>query len=175
MSSRPNALGRGLGALLPGPEPGVPFADPLSAPHDAPREVPVDAVDPNPEQPRRVFDPPQLEQLADSIRRHGVIQPIVVRRVGSRYELVVGERRWRATRAAGLATIPAVVADVDAQDRLELALIENVQRHDLNPIELAHAFHALSWSPAMCVPRRKLCSHSGWNSSDPCFSTSRNA
>jgi ParB family chromosome partitioning protein len=143
MSSRPNALGRGLGALLPGAEPGAAFDAAGAATHDAARQVPVDAVDPNPEQPRRVFDPQQLEQLAESIRRHGVLQPIVVRRVGSRYELVVGERRWRATRAAGLDTIPAVVADVDARDRLELALIENVQRHDLNPIELAHAFRSL--------------------------------
>jgi ParB family chromosome partitioning protein len=143
MSSRPNALGRGLGALLPGAEPGAVFDAAGAATHDAPRQIPVDAVDPNPEQPRRVFDPQQLEQLAESIRRHGVLQPIVVRRVGSRYELVVGERRWRATRAAGLDTIPAVVADVDARDRLELALIENVQRHDLNPIELAHAFRSL--------------------------------
>jgi ParB family chromosome partitioning protein len=143
MSSRPNALGRGLGALLPGAEPGAVFDAAGAATHDAPRQVPVDAVDPNPEQPRRVFDPQQLEQLAESIRRHGVLQPIVVRRVGSRYELVVGERRWRATRAAGLETIPAVVADVDARDRLELALVENVQRHDLNPIELAHAFRSL--------------------------------
>jgi ParB family chromosome partitioning protein len=108
------------------------------------REIPVDLIDPNPEQPRRSFDPEYIERLADSIRQHGVLQPIVVRGVGSRYELVVGERRWRATQRAGLTTIPVVVADVDTRDRLELALVENVQRRDLNPIELAHAFLALS-------------------------------
>ena len=102
------------------------------------------SIEPNPDQPRRHFDPEHLEKLAESIRQHGVLQPVVVRPVGSRYELVVGERRWRATQKAGLATIPAVVAEVDSRDRLELALVENVQRHDLNPIELAHAFHALA-------------------------------
>ncbi len=151
MSTRTPALGRGLGALLPGSPP--PASAPATASAAEPEpvqdsgpasELPVDLIDPNPEQPRRVFDADQLERLADSIRQHGVLQPVVVRRVGSRYQLVVGERRWRATQQAGLATIPAVVADVDEQDRLELALIENVQRHDLNPIELAHAFLALS-------------------------------
>jgi ParB family chromosome partitioning protein len=151
MSTRTPALGRGLGALLPGSPPpaAAPAAAPAApAPGDEPRsgaaELPVELIEPNPEQPRRIFDPKELERLSDSIRQHGVLQPVVVRRIGSRYQLVVGERRWRATQLAGLATIPAVVADVDEQDRLELALIENVQRHDLNPIELAHAFLALS-------------------------------
>jgi ParB family chromosome partitioning protein len=149
MSTRTPALGRGLGALLPGSPPpataAATAAEPEPAQGSGPApELPVDLIDPNPEQPRRVFDAEQLERLADSIRQHGVLQPVVVRRVGTRYQLVVGERRWRATQQAGLSTIPAVVADVDEQDRLELALIENVQRHDLNPIELAHAFLALS-------------------------------
>ena len=144
--ARPNALGRGLGALLPGAPPGTAAhpAPPAEAPGAAPQELPIDSIDPNPEQPRRVFDAEQLERLAASIRRHGVLQPVVVRRAGSRYELVVGERRWRATQAAGLSHIPVVVADVAPQERLELALIENVQRHDLNPIELAHAFRSLA-------------------------------
>jgi ParB family chromosome partitioning protein len=103
----------------------------------------LDAIDPNPEQPRRVFDPEQLRSLADSIRRHGVLQPVVVRRAGERYELVVGERRWRASREAGLETLPAIVADFADRTRLEIALVENVQRRDLNAIELAHAFRAL--------------------------------
>ena len=139
--SRPTALGRGLGALIPGagsapaPEPELLEAGPLS--------IPIDAIDPNPDQPRRVFDPEQIRSLADSIRRHGVLQPVVVRRAGDRYELVVGERRWRACREAGLAALPAVVADIADRGRLEVALVENVQRHDLNPIELAHAFRAL--------------------------------
>jgi ParB family chromosome partitioning protein len=144
MSTRPTALGRGLGALLPGAPPATNAETGRLSVPAAPSEIPVDAIDPNPEQPRRAFTPEQLQKLAESIQQHGVLQPVVVRRSGSRYELVVGERRWRATRAAGLGTIPAVVADVDAQDRLELALVENVQRRDLNPIELAHAFLALS-------------------------------
>ncbi len=144
MSTRPNALGRGIGALLPGAPPAAGLDASATVSHDAPGEIPVDAIDPNPEQPRRVFDATELERLADSIRQHGVLQPIVLRRVGSRYELVVGERRWRATRAAGLTKIPAIIADVDGRERLELALVENVQRRDLNPIELAHAFRSLS-------------------------------
>jgi len=150
MSSRPNALGRGIGALLPGaeslspaaPEPLRPELEPK--PEHAPGELPVDAIEPNPEQPRRVFEPEPLAQLVASIRQHGVIQPVVVRRAGEGYELIVGERRWRAAREAGLAAIPAVVADVDPRERLELALVENVQRSDLNPIELAQAFRELS-------------------------------
>jgi ParB family chromosome partitioning protein len=137
--SRTTALGRGLGALIPGASQAVETA----RAEPGPAEVPIDAIDPNPEQPRRVFDPEELQGLADSIRRHGVLQPVVVRRAGERYELVVGERRWRASRAAGLATIPAVVADLEDRARLEVALVENVQRRDLNPIELAHAFRAL--------------------------------
>jgi ParB family chromosome partitioning protein len=144
MSTRPNALGRGIGALLPGAPPATGLDTPAAVSHDRPGELPVDAIDPNPDQPRRSFDAAELERLADSISRHGVLQPIVVRRAGGRYELVVGERRWRAARAAGVAMIPAIVADVDERDRLELALIENVQRRDLNPIELAHAFLHLS-------------------------------
>ena len=115
MSTGRNALGRGIGALLPkAPARAVSALDATPFPSEtAPPEIPVDAIDPNPDQPRRVFDTEQLATLADSIRQHGVLQPVVVRRAGDRYELVVGERRWRATRAAGHATIPAVVADVD--------------------------------------------------------------
>lgn len=145
MTTRRTALGRGLGALIPSaaPRPDEPGASPAGSA----LELAISAIDPNPDQPRRVFDEGQLARLADSIRRHGVLQPIVVRRApGGRYELLVGERRWRAAQAAGRETLPAVVADVAPQDRLELALIENVQRHDLNPIELALAFRALSES-----------------------------
>ena len=106
--------------------------------------LPINEIDPNPDQPRRRFDPSELEQLAASILQHGVIQPVVVRQVGDRYELIVGERRWRASRAAGLTSIPAVIADLAAQERLEVAIVENVQRHDLNPVELAHAYRALA-------------------------------
>ncbi|MGE4652344.1 MAG: ParB/RepB/Spo0J family partition protein [Myxococcota bacterium] len=152
MSNPRNALGRGLGALLPGagtPPAMAPASRPPEPSHEPAAEtptgeIPIDAIDANPDQPRRVFDPAQLESLAASIRVHGVLQPVVVRRVGERYELVVGERRWRASRAAGLESVPAVVADLDSRDRLELALVENVQRHDLNPVELAQALQTLS-------------------------------
>lgn len=150
MSTPRNALGRGLDALIPGRPAEPPLSDGSAAETSpdvseaSPLEIAVDRIDPNPEQPRRVFDTAGLEQLADSIRRHGVLQPIIVRRAGERFELVIGERRWRATRTAGLRTIPAVVADVAPHDRLELAIVENVQRHDLNPLELAHAFRALA-------------------------------
>jgi len=106
--------------------------------------IPVALIDPNPAQPRRRFDAAELERLAASIVEHGVLQPVVVRKVGERYELIVGERRWRASRAAGLESIPAVMADMAAQERLEMAIVENVQRHDLNPLELANAYKALS-------------------------------
>ncbi|MGH0036088.1 MAG: ParB/RepB/Spo0J family partition protein [Myxococcota bacterium] len=159
MTARRTALGRGLGALIPGA--GPPSAQPVAPVPDqedvagaeavpdvatGPTRIPVDLIDPNPEQPRRVFDGEQLEHLADSVRRHGILQPVVVRRAGDRYELVVGERRFRAARAAGLETIPAVVSDIETRDRLEIAIVENVQRHDLNPIELAHAYRALAES-----------------------------
>lgn len=144
MTGERKALGRGIGALLPG-SPSISMLDAISpATESGSTEIPVDRIDPNPDQPRRAFETDQLQTLVDSIRQHGVIQPIVVRRVGDRFELVVGERRWRATREAGLASIPAVVAEVDANDRLALALIENIQRRDLNAIELAQAFRSLA-------------------------------
>jgi ParB family chromosome partitioning protein len=166
MSTRRSALGRGLGALIsnpsndkpapaeaPVPENAAVTPTPVASEADAPSaagplELRVDLIDPNPEQPRRSFDPDHLERLAASIIQHGVLQPIVVRRAGERYELIVGERRWRASRAAGKQMIPAVVADVADQDRLEVAIVENVQRHDLNPMELAHAYRALADSGA---------------------------
>ncbi len=110
-------------------------------------ELPLDRIVPNPEQPRRRFDEDELRELAGSLERHGVLQPVVVRRSArgdERYELVVGERRWRAARLAGLAAIPAAIKDVASPELLELALVENVQRRDLNPIELAQAFRALA-------------------------------
>jgi ParB family chromosome partitioning protein len=141
MSNRRSALGRGIGALIP-PSPAVP--DEPATPDGGQTEISVEAIDANPEQPRRRFETVELDRLADSIRQHGVLQPIVVRGSGDRYELVVGERRWRAARAAGRETIPAVISDLTSEHLLELALVENVQRHDLNPMELAHAFRALS-------------------------------
>ncbi|HEX5066283.1 MAG TPA: ParB/RepB/Spo0J family partition protein [Myxococcota bacterium] len=145
MSTPRNALGRGIGALIPTarPSPRAEVAAVAPAtPHSG--ELPIASIDPNPDQPRRVFSEAELESLAGSIRIHGVLQPVVVRRAGERYELIVGERRWRAAQRAGLDAIPAVVAEVDADDRLEVALVENVQRSDLNPVELAIAFRALA-------------------------------
>jgi ParB family chromosome partitioning protein len=142
---RRNALGRGLGALIPSPPPPVAYersdAEPALAASQL--ELPIDRIQPNPDQPRRRFDEQELARLAESIGRHGILQPVVVRERDGGYELVVGERRWRAARLAGRRTVPAVVKDVASPDLLELALVENVQRHDLNPIELALAFRTL--------------------------------
>ncbi|HSE61693.1 MAG TPA: ParB/RepB/Spo0J family partition protein [Candidatus Saccharimonadales bacterium] len=104
------------------------------------RTLKLDDVVPNPHQPRRTFDEQALEELAQSIREHGVMQPIVVTKEGAKYELVAGERRWRASRLAGKIEIPALVRSFDDQKKLELALIENLQREDLNPLEVATAY-----------------------------------
>ena len=129
-------LGRGLDVLLGQPTVGP---APLAVP---PTEIPLDKVSPNRQQPRTQFDPESLSELAASIRQHGVLQPIVVSRNGTGYELVAGHRRVLAARLAGRTTIPAVVRD-DVPDRLELALVENLQRADLNAIEAARAYKLL--------------------------------
>ena len=145
MATRRSALGRGLDALIPG-RPDADSAESASAPdsNSALLDIAVGEIRPNPDQPRRRFDDAELERLAQSLREHGLLQPIVVRRAASGFELVVGERRLRAAQRAGLPTIRAVIADVAPPDRLELALVENVQRHDLNAIELAQAFRSLT-------------------------------
>lgn len=145
MSNQHKALGRGIGALIPGV---ARASSPAPVGASGPTHIPLDSIEPNPDQPRRVFDQKHLEQMAKSISRHGVLQPVIVRKAGHRYQLICGEQRWRAARLAELSSIPAVVTDVADRDRLELALIENVQRADLNPIELAHAFKALCASGA---------------------------
>ena len=127
-------LGRGLGALL-GPEPDLTT--------EAMLEIPLDQVRPNPFQPRKRFDEAALMELTDSIRVSGVIQPVVVRRSGDAYELIAGERRWRAAKQAGLTTIPAVVREVTNAESLELALVENLLREDLNPVEAAEGYRQL--------------------------------
>lgn len=147
-------LGRGLGSLLgQTPEPDAtpsdqrrPSASTGSRPEIdvAARLVDVATVRRNPDQPRTTFDSAALEELRDSILRHGVLQPICVRRVGDGYEIVSGERRWRAARSAGLVKIPAVVRDdVSDEVSLELAIVENVQRQDLDPLEKARGYQAL--------------------------------
>lgn len=107
---------------------------------DAVHELDPGLIDPNPHQPRQHFDPEALEALAASIRVHGILQPLVVTKAGSRYELIAGERRLRAAKLAGLDVVPVIVRSFDEQQKLELALIENIQRAELNPIELATAF-----------------------------------
>ena len=109
----------------------------------APSRLPIDSVHPNPLQPRVVFQIDRLEELAASIRANGIIQPLIVRRHGGQYQMVAGERRWRAAKMAGLAEVPVVVLEVAEPQMLELALIENIQREDLNPIETAHAYERL--------------------------------
>jgi ParB family chromosome partitioning protein len=137
MMSKRGGLGRGLSALIPGaPEAGEASGGLM--------EVPVNAVAPNPKQPRTRFDDDTIATLAASIREVGILQPLVVRRAGDgRYELIAGERRLRAAKAAGLASVPIVLRDSEDADLLREALIENIHREDLNPIEQAEAFKAL--------------------------------
>jgi ParB family transcriptional regulator, chromosome partitioning protein len=135
--SKRGGLGRGLSALIPG----APEAGDASG---ALLDVPVNAVGPNPKQPRTRFDDEAIASLAASIREVGILQPLVVRRSGDgRYELIAGERRLRAAKAAGLATVPIVLRDSEDADLLREALIENIHREDLNPIEQAEAFRQL--------------------------------
>ncbi|NMB12435.1 MAG: ParB/RepB/Spo0J family partition protein [Firmicutes bacterium] len=128
------ALGRGLKALIPQAE---------DAKGEEIRQIPVSAVEPNPYQPRRSFDQENLRELAASIKEKGVLQPVTVREKGEIFELVAGERRWRAAQVAGLSEIPAVVRELSDREVMEIALIENLQREDLNPIEEAEAYQVL--------------------------------
>jgi ParB family chromosome partitioning protein len=139
------ALGKGLTALLPNRvEPPNPIERTASLPPETPNRVAIDDIDPNPLQPRRSFEPARLEELAQSIRTNGIIQPIVVRESGARYQLIAGERRWRAAKLAALETVPVVIQNVPDDRLLEITLIENIQREDLNPIETATAFERLA-------------------------------
>ena len=133
MSQR-RGMGRGLAAILPDAAPGDPDY----------REIPTDLIRPNPDQPRRSFDPATISALAESIAEAGVIQPLIVRPLpDGRYELIAGERRWRAAREAKLESVPVVVRDEDEASRMQTALIENVAREDLNPVDEARACAAL--------------------------------
>lgn len=133
-------LGRGLASLIPAASPGVSEAG--SATGRA-REVDIDSVRPNPDQPRRTFDPDELRDLSASIREHGVIQPILVVEEDDGYTLIAGERRLRAASQAGLTSIPAIIRTANDQDRLSLALVENIQRANLNAIDEALAYRRL--------------------------------
>jgi len=153
-----NALGRGLSALIrePQPEPQLPppvpgpavsgaatAAAPARTPNEGLFQVDIDLIDPSPYQPRTHFREQALEELAQSIRASGIIQPLVVRRIGNRYQLIAGERRWRAAQRAPIGRVPVVLRDVPEETALEMALVENLQREDLNPIEQARAFERL--------------------------------
>ncbi|MBM3770255.1 MAG: ParB/RepB/Spo0J family partition protein [Acidimicrobiia bacterium] len=134
MEKRP-ALGKGLSALIPDAPP----------PKLAPSEVDIDRLSPNTLQPRGQFDGARLEELAQSIKTNGVIQPIVVQRVGDRFQIIAGERRWRAAQKAGLTRVPVVVREVfQPRSQLEMALVENIQRENLNAMEEAHAYRRLA-------------------------------
>ncbi len=136
-------LARQPDAPTPPPEALAP-ATPPAAVDTAPRSIPIDLVQRNPQQPRRHFDEAELNELAGSIRTHGVLQPILVRPAADgKYEIVAGERRWRAAQRAGLHAIPAVIRELNEVEVLEIAIVENVQRTDLNPIEEAQGFQAL--------------------------------
>jgi ParB family chromosome partitioning protein len=142
MAEKRPALGRGLSALI--------IDAPSSAHHagaalerDRPFELDIDLLAPNPFQPRTTIDDVKLEELAQSIRTNGVIQPIIVRKAGATYEIVAGERRWRAAQQAGLLKVPVAVREVPDDKLLEVALIENIQRDDLNPVEEAQAYRRM--------------------------------
>jgi ParB family chromosome partitioning protein len=141
MTEKRPALGRGLSALIPEsprPQPVIVERD-----SDRPTQMDLDLLVPNPRQPRTYIDEARLEELAQSIRTNGVIQPLLVRRVEGRFEIVAGERRWRAAQRAGLLKVPIVLREVDDDHLLQIALIENIQRDDLNPIEEAQAYRRL--------------------------------
>ncbi|HEY8414269.1 MAG TPA: ParB/RepB/Spo0J family partition protein [Thermaerobacter sp.] len=127
---------RGLEALLPGVQPAGTEGERIE-------HIEIDRVRPNPYQPRRDFDPQAMAELVESIRQHGIVQPLLVRREGDGYRLVAGERRWRAAREAGLKVVPAVVREMSDTEMMEIALVENLQREDLNPIEEAQGYRML--------------------------------
>jgi len=149
-----NALGRGLGALIREPEPQVaPLPAPVAAGAAAaparetmsagPQQVDIDLIDPSPYQPRTKFREEALDELARSIKASGIIQPLVLRPIGARFQLIAGERRWRAAQRAGLTKVSAIVRHVSDELALEMTLVENIQREDLNAIETARAFDRL--------------------------------
>ena len=142
MARRPG-LGRGLNALIPGNEDQEQSFHPASP--DRILNIPIEAIDPNPQQPREEMATEALAELAASIREHGIIQPLIVSRnqENERYVLIAGERRLRAAKIAGLSMVPAIERSVTEQGQLELALIENLQREDLNPLEMAEAYRQL--------------------------------
>ena len=143
MSTQKKALGRGLGALIPSRPPAD--APTAASPGSGLANVPIDQISPNPYQPRKTFNDASIEELSRSVREHGIIQPLVVTKIGDKkYRLIAGERRFRAAQKAELKTVPVVIKETMTDtDTLQVALIENIQREDLNPIEEAYAYHQL--------------------------------
>ncbi|HEX3067130.1 MAG TPA: ParB/RepB/Spo0J family partition protein [Thermoanaerobaculia bacterium] len=136
-------LGRGLGALIPQRQEQPPAPAEAHATQGL-AEIPISQIQPNPYQPRKTFNEASIEELARSVREHGIVQPLVVTRAGDKYKLIAGERRFRAAQKAGLTTVPALIKEMMQEgDALQIALIENIQREDLNPIEEALAYHQL--------------------------------
>lgn len=132
---------------------------PVVAPTNSLQEVAISSIVPNPQQPRTHFDEAKLEELADSIKEHGILQPLVVTKKGDQYELIAGERRFQAAKRIGLPTVPVVIRDVTEQQKLELAIIENIQRHNLNPIEEAKAY--LRLVDEFSLPQEKVAEKMG--------------
>jgi len=144
MNDKRKGLGRGLDSLLPGRPTPTPIAMPAPAPAGA-QEVAVDLIDPNPYQTRRQINEAALAELAESIRSSGVVQPVVLRPAANgRFQLVAGERRWLASKRVGKSTVPAVVRQISNEQAMEITIVENLQREDLNPMEQARAFERLS-------------------------------
>ncbi len=145
MNDKRKGLGRGLDSLLPGRPAPAPIAMPAPQPSAGAQEISVDLIDPNPYQTRRQINEASLAELAESIRVSGVVQPVVLRPAANgRFQLVAGERRWLASKRAGKSTVPAVVRQISNEQAMEITIIENLQREDLNPMEQARAFERLS-------------------------------
>jgi ParB family chromosome partitioning protein len=145
INDKRKALGRGLDSLLPSRPAVTPIAMPASQPAPSAQEIPIESIDPNPYQTRRRINEAALEELVESIRASGVVQPVVLRPAANgRFQLVAGERRWHASKRAGKTTIPAVVRQISNEQAMEITIIENLQREDLNPVEQARAFERLS-------------------------------
>ena len=146
MNDKRKVLGRGLESLLPGARATATAPAPVAAPGESGgvREIPIEEIERNPYQTRTRLDEVALHELAASIRSNGVVQPVVVRRVEGRYQLIAGERRWRASKLAGKQTVPAIVKEASNEQAMEMTIIENLQREDLNPIEQARAYERLS-------------------------------
>lgn len=146
MMQKKGGLGRGLSSLIPSFDPKQVSEETKTRKPASGREVidaPIDEITPNPEQPRESFSHEEMEELIASIKEHGIIQPLILSPLDEGYEIIAGERRWRAAKMAGMRTVPSIVRTVKEHEKLELALIENIQRQDLNPIEEAKAYKKL--------------------------------